>query len=288
MNIMNHSTLLQVRNLECSYSGQAGCALCIDHMDLEFGKMHFVLGRSGIGKSTLIEALGLMEQTMGGCDAKVTMNVSDELVDLQQLWDGNDSKLSKFRQENFSFIFQSTNLLSNLSLRENVLMPAWIAKDELAEERIEGIFERLLPELSPRDWGKEVSAISGGQRQRLAFMRALVSPFKILFGDEPTGNLDFWRADRAMSLLANELKSSQRTACIVSHDIDLSVKYADTIFLLTPAYGDSVSPDSESTHGALLKKHIFKKSGDFWVDGNGEEHTDLTLRQVLKQSLELS
>ena len=285
MNVMNHSALLEVRDLLCSYPGQKGAALCIEQMNLEVGKMHFVLGRSGIGKSTLIEALGLMEQTMGGPSARVTMKVNEAEVNLQSLWWGKESALAKFRQENFSFIFQSTNLLSNLSLRENVLMPAWIAKDELAKGKIEGLFERLLPELPQGDWDKAVSAISGGQRQRLAFMRALVSPFNILFGDEPTGNLDFWRADRAMSLLANELKSSKRTACIVSHDINLSVKYADTIFLLTPACEGSGSPNPESSYGVLAKEHIYKKSGDFWVDGRAKKHSDLALRQVLKESL---
>ena len=95
---------------------------------LHKGCIHFVLGRSGIGKSTLIEALGLMEQTVrGDSNCSVKLYRGDDVFDILDAWSNGPRGLSEFRQKHFSFIFQSTNLLPNLSLAENVLMPAWIA-----------------------------------------------------------------------------------------------------------------------------------------------------------------
>lgn len=277
--------VLQARNLRCSYQGQKNLALEVGEFTLHKGCIHFVLGRSGIGKSTLIEALGLMEQTVhGDSNCSVKLYRGDDVFDILDAWSNGPSGLSEFRQKHFSFIFQSTNLLPNLSLAENVLMPAWIAgvndDDELHSE-LSGMFERLLKEIPKTDWDKDVTAISGGQRQRLAFMRALMAPYTILFGDEPTGNLDAWKADQAMALLSSELKAKSGTACIVSHDIPLALKYADSIHLLTPSRDTS----AEMIHGELRAENEFIRSKSGWTSRTGVTLNEHELQQRLNEAL---
>ena len=208
---MSEEIVLSAKHLKCAYPGQVGHALYIKEFQLVKGKVHFVLGRSGIGKSTLIESLGLMEKTViRSTSTDVQLHSQGQSHDLISIWEARSDSISKFRQEHFSFIFQSTNLLPNLSLRENVLMPAWIEgrqSNAAQEAEIAALFGRLLKEIPEEDWDKDVTAISGGQRQRVAFMRALMTTFDVLFADEPTGNLDAYKATQAMDLLSSELKN---------------------------------------------------------------------------------
>ena len=277
--------VLDAKDLRCAYPGQNGLALWVKEFSLVKGKIHFVLGRSGIGKSTLIESLGLMEETaQRHSECSVRLLTGDANHDLLDIWSGSSKKLAEFRQKHFSFIFQSTNLLPNLTLRENVLMPAWIAgleDDNGLDKELRGMFQRLLKEIPESDWTKDVTAISGGQRQRLAFMRALMSPFSVLFGDEPTGNLDAWKADQAMALLSSELKRKNATACIVSHDIALALKYADVIHLLTPAE----SSDQQNTFGELKPDNEFVKIGGNWKSKSGKAWELEALQGQLNRAL---
>ena len=277
--------VLCAKNLRCSYPGQNGLALKIDEFSLFQGKVHFVLGRSGIGKSTLIEALGLMEQTAQiHANSIVELSSSGQKHNLLNKWTESPDELASFRQRHFSFIFQSTNLLPNLTLAENVLLPSWIAgieNEKTLEVELKGMFERLLKEIPESEWQKSVTAISGGQRQRLAFMRALMSPFSVLFGDEPTGNLDAWKADQAMALLSSELKTKQGTACIVSHDILLALKYAEVIYLLTP----SSNLESEIPFGELKPENEFFKTDMGWSNKLGQKWTEAALVEQLNKSL---
>lgn len=277
--------VLRATDLRCAYPNQPGIALQIDDFSLIRGNTHFVLGRSGIGKSTLIESLGLMEQTaQPHADSSVELVTQKASHDLMNMWTQAPSKLAEFRQKHFSFIFQSTNLLPHLTLKDNVLMPAWIAgvqDEENLDVEFEGMFQRLLREIPKSEWNKDVTAISGGQRQRLAFMRALMSPFSVLFGDEPTGNLDAWKADQAMSLLNSELKLKNGTACIVSHDIPLALKYADAIHLLTPAF----ERDCEIPYGQLKPENEFFKVEGGWQSKSGKLWNSEQLKTQLNRAL---
>lgn len=282
---MTEDVVLTANRLRCAYPGQKGLALSIDDFALHRGKIHFVLGPSGIGKSTLIESLGLMERTAKmEYQAEVQMHKNGASVDLLEVWGRGEEALSKFRMEHFSFIFQSTNLLPNLSLIENVLMPAWIEGRQSIKEmnnQALALFSTLLPDIKPDDWSKDITAVAGGQRQRLAFIRALMSSFTVLFGDEPTGNLDAWRARIAMNLLAKELHSRGGTACIVSHDINLAVSFADAIYLLTPEQ----SAESAHVFGTLKPEHKYHKSDGGWTSERGKRVTDADLLLMLNEAL---
>ena len=152
-------------------------------------------------------------------------------VDLLNLWaDGSDSSLSAFRLKHFNFIFQSTNLMRNFTAYENVALTRMLQgySQEEAFEKASKVLADL--GLEHIDQTRMAQELSGGQQQRLAFARAILPDFTVLFGDEPTGNLDSDNAVRAMELLSAKLGEQQESsAIIVSHDMPLAMSFADVI-----------------------------------------------------------
>lgn len=224
--------MFTLENLRCGYA--AGFpVLRMEGLEIPRGKLIFVVGVSGGGKSTLIETLGLMNHTTGhdGLGGRVIYRAKNgETTDLLELWaNQDDTILSAFRQRHFSFIFQQTNLMPNFSSGDNMLITALFAgkNREAAEAKIRQLMADI--NLPDRAFDAPIQELSGGQRQRLAFIRALVADFEVLFGDEPTGNLDNATARECMRLLQREIKGTERTAIIVSHDLELAAEFADMI-----------------------------------------------------------
>lgn len=229
--------LYEIENLRCSYDknyveGVSKVVLEIRNLSLPKGKKIFIVGESGIGKSTILEVLGLMNNTIvSGQDSRFTFYDEEGEVNLLNLWEkGNDVLLSTFRLKHFNFIFQSTNLMRNFSAYENVALTRML--QGYSREEAFAKASKVLADLGLEhiDENRMTQELSGGQQQRLAFARAILPDFTVLFGDEPTGNLDSDNAVRAMELLAsklNELKDS--SAIIVSHDMPLAISFADII-----------------------------------------------------------
>lgn len=230
--------LFEIHNLRCSYDKHyrervSKTVLHIDDLVLPKGKKIFIVGESGIGKSTILEVLGMMNNTIvPDKDTKFLFYQSEEKpVDLLEMWRrGKDEELSDFRRRNFNFIFQSTNLMRNFTAYENIAITRMIQGYTRFSSfrKVDKILADL--GLDHVDESRMAQELSGGQQQRLAFARAVLPDFTVLFGDEPTGNLDSDNAVRAMSLLSgklNELKNS--SAIIVSHDMHLAVTFADVI-----------------------------------------------------------
>lgn len=229
--------LYEIENLRCSYDknyveGVSKVVLEIRNLSLPKGKKIFIVGESGIGKSTILEVLGLMNNTIvSGQDSRFTFYDEEGEVNLLNLWEkGNDVLLSAFRLKHFNFIFQSTNLMRNFSAYENVALTRML--QGYSREEAFAKASKVLADLGLEhiDENRMTQELSGGQQQRLAFARAILPDFTVLFGDEPTGNLDSDNAVRAMELLAsklNELKDS--SAIIVSHDMPLAISFADII-----------------------------------------------------------
>jgi ABC-type lipoprotein export system ATPase subunit len=206
----------------------------------------FVFGYSGSGKSTLLEALGLMNDTIvGKCEghpdgskvfAPLWKDGVKKELDLENLWEGENKKaLFSTRKDFYSFIFQSTVLLPNFTVVENVILPTLIEQGaDYYKSYLKAII--LLNELNLHDLqvSKKQNQVSGGQRQRIAFARAFLPNFKVLFGDEPTGNLDEINAEHLFNFLKFHIHAQQKCGIIVSHSIDLTLNYADKIILLTP------------------------------------------------------
>lgn len=181
-------------------------------IDLEVYEGEFVsiIGASGSGKSSLLYILGLLDKPTEG-----EVFFEDEKIDYS-----NDKRLSYLRNSKLGFVFQFHYLVQELSLLDNVILPA-IKKGvpiKEAKERAMVLLERL--GLKGKE-NRKPYEISGGEMQRTAIARALINQPKVLLADEPTGNLDSTNTQRVMDIF-KEINKSQTTIVMVTHEIDLA------------------------------------------------------------------
>jgi lipoprotein-releasing system ATP-binding protein len=229
--------LFQIEKLSCAY--------VINQPVLETGEFYIprrkitvLLGPSGAGKSTLLETLGLMTKTVDHETSIIKFFPTDnEEYDLADIWGENqEADRYRIRKLYYSFIFQSTNLMANFSALENVGLTELIQNKPESEAYFNAI-ESLVKNLSVTSlsYSKKPYEFSGGERQRLAFARAINPEFTVLFGDEPTGNLDHFNSIKLMHFI-REFITKQRenvSAIIVSHNIPLTLDFADRIIVLS-------------------------------------------------------
>ena len=226
-------SLFKISNLCCAYKNKKE-VLTIPELDIPRGKLVVLLGQSGSGKSTLLETLGLMNNTIKSGDVVFHPSDDKSSISYRELWmkKRNFNQVSWLRKEYFSFIFQNTNLMPNFTAIENACLTQMIKgipwKD--AEERVIDMMEKLKLTDIPQD--KQTKELSGGEKQRVAFVRAITPEFSVLFGDEPTGNLDPIISYELISILDQNIREHQRSAIVVSHNIELSVRFADSIIVL--------------------------------------------------------
>lgn len=257
--------LFTIRQIQCQYPSSDRPVLEIEHFDIHKGELIFFLGVSGVGKSTLIESLGLMNRTvLDQKGAQLTYHGTNGPVQLIDLWSQSAEQLSQFRAREYSFIFQSTNLFERVSLEANAIMPSLAGSQvERMESKAEQLTQQLLQNVTMEDYrNKTAGSISGGQKQRLAFIQAMVSSHEVLFGDEPTGNLDWGNAQKVMRTLRDHLHHNQKTGLVVSHDVHLSTAFADRIVLMTGR--PSADYEAQQT-GEILARNIFTRMGDRWT-----------------------
>lgn len=258
----NTSFVFEIKNLCCQYDTKK--VLEIKHLNIPANQLIFILGVSGVGKSTFIETLGLMNNTIAtNSDTLLRFAGGNTTpIEIQDIWQQTDDVLSEFRNQHFSFIFQNTNLMPNFSAGENMCISRLLRGDSLANAKKEVLKVMTSLDLDREIFDKSVTELSGGQRQRLAFVRAVTSDFTVLFGDEPTGNLDKSTAHKLLYVLKSYLKKGHRTGIIVSHDIDLAFAFADQIILLSKNENDKIS------FGEILTNNIFKRVNNEWKDNN--------------------
>ena len=273
--------LFEIEHLRCSYDkhyceGRSKVVLEIDHIQIPQGKRVFIVGESGIGKSTILETLGMMNNTIVP-DEDTRFLFTDETgmqTDLKALWKkGSDGTLSNFRRGHYSFIFQSTNLMRNFTAFENIAFTRMLQgfTQFSCFQRARKILEELgLEHVDERRFAQE---LSGGQQQRLAFARAIIPEFTVLFGDEPTGNLDAENAHRVMSILSDRLlASSTASAIIVSHDMHLAVQFADVIIKIRKCIRPKKHEDDEDiTYGRIDEACVYTPDSQSGVWTNGTD-----------------
>ncbi len=245
--------LFEIQNLRCSYDkhyheGQSRVVLEIKHFIIPRGKKIFIVGESGIGKSTILETLGMMNNTIVPEDKTrfVFFDSDGHETNLKGMWKKSDKVLSDFRLKNYSFIFQSTNLMKNFTAFENIAFTRMLQRFTRYScfQRTKKVLEDLgLEHVEPTRMAQE---LSGGQQQRLAFARAILPDFTVLFGDEPTGNLDAENAIRVMEILDRKLLEHKgASAIIVSHDMHLAVTFADVVVKIRKCFRPKVHDDDE-------------------------------------------
>lgn len=273
------SKLFEIANLRCSYDknyqeGVSKVILEIHDLVIPKGKKVFIVGESGIGKSTILETLGMMNNTIvADKDTKFLFYETDEKpVDMATMWKHDDSELSAFRLRHFSFIFQSTNLMRNFTAYENIAIIRMLQgyTREQSFERTSTILQELgLEHINEERLTHE---LSGGQQQRLAFARALLPDFTVLFGDEPTGNLDSDNAVKAMELLSNKLSVlNNSSAIIVSHDMHLATTFADVIIKIRKESRPVASVKDEVSYYGVIDQNSIFTADENGVWSNGVE-----------------
>lgn len=178
------------------------------NMSVKAGEFVALMGPSGLGKSTLLHLMGGLDRATSGA-----ITVAGARID--QL---NESRLTQWRAQNIGFIFQSHHLLPVLSAEANVELP--LALTSLNKPQRKKHVEAALALVNMTERAKHFpKELSGGQEQRIAIARALVTDPKILLCDEPTGNLDRKTADEILALLAQLNKEFNKTIVMVTHDL---------------------------------------------------------------------
>lgn len=216
-------SLLEIKNLKKIYTGRMGgnqvCALNDVSFSVEEGEYVAIMGESGSGKTTLLNILASLDKPSAG----------SVLLEDRDITAIKQRDICAFRRDNMGFVFQDFNLLDTLSLRDNIFLPLVLAQvpyqemynriDPLAQKlEIEGILDKYPYE------------VSGGQKQRAAAARALITRPKIVFADEPTGALDSRAADKLLSLFARVNKEGQ-TILMVTHSISAASHAGRVLFI---------------------------------------------------------
>jgi len=196
-----------------------------------------IVGSSGSGKSTLLNMVGLLDHPSSG---KIFIDGTDTTT-------LNDDKVSSFRNTKLGFIFQFSNLLADLSVLENVLLPRQIGgTDGTAEKeaidllRVVGLETQL---------HKRANKISGGQAQRVAIARGLINKPSIVLADEPTGNLDSVTSETIVQLMKSMAKKLNQTFIIVTHDRQ---HFGDVDRVITIKDGKAFEGDQPSSEIEVL------------------------------------
>lgn len=211
---MPESTV-EVRDLVKRYNSRIvldGISFCAKR-----GDFIVVFGRSGCGKTTLLNIIGGLDRPTSG----------DVAIEGRSIVGLPEDELARLRLNKIGFVFQDYNLLPELTIRENILVP-----QQLAQKRDEARVDHLMAEFEIKHIANErPNSISGGEAQRTAVARALVNSPSILLADEPTGNLDYENAETVMSTFELARKDFGATVVMATHDRDTAPAAARVVNL---------------------------------------------------------
>lgn len=299
--------LLNLSKVFCSYDPHK-IVLSIEKLQIFENELVFFIGPSGVGKSTLLETLGLMNNTVKNSSYEIFELNFSKSKDFESIWNNNNLK-NDLRKNHFSFIFQDDNLFDSMSVIENAVSAKVIQSNDMKiiytkalilfgkllydlfddsidceismkicntelndSQKVRLINESSIYNLSifKRLLKRNVSELSGGQKQRLSFIRAIITDYKLLFADEPTGNLDVKKAEEAISNLKNQLVN--RSAVVVSHDLSLAIKFADKIIAIR----------KENNIGVIDSNSIFVRENSNWIHKDKILSNDTAMKTLQK------
>ena len=215
--------MIAVTNLSKIFKSQGGDVAAVKDVSFTVndGEFASIIGRSGSGKSTLLSLLGALDSPSDG-----SIVVGEK--DITKL---HDRALIDYRCRSIGFVFQSYNLIPNLSALENVMLPmefAGVPKKEQRSRAFELLEQVGLDEEQAR---RKPTRLSGGQQQRVSIARALANNPSLILADEPTGNLDSQTGEMIFDLLHTLARSENTTIIAVTHDLEIAGK-TDRTFIL--------------------------------------------------------
>jgi putative ABC transport system ATP-binding protein len=232
--------LIEIRDLHRTYCRPDGTVLVAALRDINLaiarGQYVCIMGQSGSGKSTLMNIIGCLDRPTEG----------RYLLEGEDIANMDDTLLSAIRGRRIGFIFQSFNLIPELTVVENVEVPLFYRGVPKAERRTKAkaVLERV--DLSNR-LDHRPNQLSGGQQQRVAIARALVGDPSLLLADEPTGNLDTATGDRILKLL-DELHGEGRTIMMITHDEAMADRSERVVLLRDGEIESDTAPFAALTH----------------------------------------
>ncbi len=207
--------MLICKNLKKSYSDGNNRINILSNINLNIssGQTVSITGASGSGKSTLLHILSTLDKADSG-----EIELDGHLVS-----DLDDNNLSKIRLTKIGFIYQFHHLIKELSVKENISLPLRIAKKSNTD--IEKIVNEVIDQVDmTKRKNFQLDKLSGGERQRVAIARSIVNNPKIIFADEPTGNLDKNNANNIFALLNDLVKNNKSSLIMATHDLEIALK----------------------------------------------------------------
>lgn len=249
--------VLQVKNVEKKYGKGTNTFMALKDItfNIEPGEFVGVMGPSGAGKSTLLNVLATIDSPTSG----------DIYIEADNITKMKEDKLADFRRDNLGFVFQDYHLLDSLTARENILLPLAIAKKPVKEihEKVISIAKTFgIEELLD----KYPYQLSGGEKQRTASSRALITKPKLLFADEPTGALDSKSATEFLENLRSLNTEQGATIMMVTHDA-YAASFCRRILFIKDG-----QLSKEMIRGNYTRKEFFQLILDELANLGGDEH----------------
>ena len=215
-------SIIKVNEVSKSFGEKDNVNLVLDKVSLDIKKGEFVslMGESGSGKSTLLYIIG-------GLDKPTEGNVVINDKDINEL---KEKEIAKFRRQDIGFVFQFYNLVQNLTVEENIMLP--VVMDGKKEKDYKDRLDKILKIVGLEDKRKSLpNQLSGGQQQRVSIARAVILNPKVILADEPIGNLDSKSGEEVMKLFKKLNEEENVTILQVTHSEE-SAKYGDRIIRL--------------------------------------------------------
>jgi len=219
---MTKEILLETKGLHKVYGKKNTRFEALRGVDLKIntGETVAIIGKSGSGKSTLMHLLALLDQPTSGT-IKLNGNNTAKL---------RANRINHLRNREFGFVFQQFFMNSNDSVLDNIILPLKIAGIGSRERKRRALEALQISELEDKAYNK-ANDLSGGQKQRVCIARAIVNHPKVIFADEPTGNLDTATGEKVMNILFKLNREKDITLIIVTHDEDIAKKCRRQIYI---------------------------------------------------------
>ena len=281
MGVCKMKNILVAKNIIKEYGDSTSKFRALDDVNLEINEGDFIsiMGPSGSGKSTLLNILATIDLCTRG---KIIINNKD----VRAL---KDRELCEFRRNNIGFIFQDCNLLDTLTIKDNILAPLnllSVPKNE-SDKRVLEVARRLEIE---QILDKYPAECSGGQRQRAAACRALVTNPRMIVADEPTGALDTKNSNELLSILQTLNKESNITVVMVTHD-SLIGSYANTLlFIKDGKIEKTLERDGLSQmefYNQIVRETAKESNSIFNEENNDSEESSNKFEKLIQENLRL-